>query len=245
MLLAIDAGNTNLVFALVDGGEIKARWRIATDPRRTADQYAVWLHQLLELEGYRSERRRRGDHRHRRPARAPQSRSAREQIFPCRAADRRAGRGGVADRARRRRAAERRRRPRAQRDRRARQAPGRPDRRSISAPRRRSTWSTSSAPTRAGSSRRGSTCRSTRWSTPRPSCRGSRSRRPRTTSVIGRTTESQMLIGIYWGYVAMIEGLVERHEGARSAGRSRWSRPAGSRSCSTSTPRCSTRSSPT
>jgi type III pantothenate kinase len=52
MLLAIDAGNTNLVFALVDAGEIKARWRIATDPRRTADEYAVWLHQLLELEGY-------------------------------------------------------------------------------------------------------------------------------------------------------------------------------------------------
>jgi type III pantothenate kinase len=52
MLLAIDAGNTNLVFALVDGGAIKARWRIATDPRRTADQYSVWLHQLLELEGY-------------------------------------------------------------------------------------------------------------------------------------------------------------------------------------------------
>src|SRR3954454_23078235 len=52
MLLAIDAGNTNLVFALVAGGEIKARWRIATDPRRTADQYSVWLHQLLELEGF-------------------------------------------------------------------------------------------------------------------------------------------------------------------------------------------------
>ncbi|HET9354119.1 MAG TPA: type III pantothenate kinase [Sphingomicrobium sp.] len=52
MLLAIDAGNTNLVFALVDGQDIKARWRIATDPRRTADEYAVWLHQLLELEGY-------------------------------------------------------------------------------------------------------------------------------------------------------------------------------------------------
>jgi type III pantothenate kinase len=51
MLLAIDAGNTNLVFALVDGGTIRARWRIATDPRRTADEYAVWLHQLLELEG--------------------------------------------------------------------------------------------------------------------------------------------------------------------------------------------------
>jgi type III pantothenate kinase len=53
MLLAIDAGNTNLVFALVDETRtIRARWRIATDARRTADQYAVWLHQLLELEGY-------------------------------------------------------------------------------------------------------------------------------------------------------------------------------------------------
>jgi type III pantothenate kinase len=52
MLLAVDAGNTNVVFALVKQGEIRARWRIATDPRRTADEYAVWLHQLLELEGY-------------------------------------------------------------------------------------------------------------------------------------------------------------------------------------------------
>jgi type III pantothenate kinase len=51
MLLAIDAGNTNVVFALVEDGAIRARWRIATDPRRTADQYAVWLHQLIELEG--------------------------------------------------------------------------------------------------------------------------------------------------------------------------------------------------
>ena len=52
MLLAIDAGNTNVVFALVAEGEIRARWRIATDPRRTADEYAVWLHQLLALEGF-------------------------------------------------------------------------------------------------------------------------------------------------------------------------------------------------
>ncbi len=51
MLLAIDAGNTNIVFALVEGEDIRTRWRIASDPRRTADQYAVWLHQLLELEG--------------------------------------------------------------------------------------------------------------------------------------------------------------------------------------------------
>ena len=52
MLLAIDAGNTNVVFALFDGREIKARWRIATDARRTADEYAVWLSQLLSLTGY-------------------------------------------------------------------------------------------------------------------------------------------------------------------------------------------------
>jgi len=56
MLLVVDAGNTNVVFALFDlGGEgrptIKARWRIATDPRRTADEYAVWLLQLLAIEG--------------------------------------------------------------------------------------------------------------------------------------------------------------------------------------------------
>ena len=55
MLLAIDAGNTNIVFALVvereDGSAIRTRWRIATDPRRTADEYAVWLHQLLAMEG--------------------------------------------------------------------------------------------------------------------------------------------------------------------------------------------------
>jgi type III pantothenate kinase len=52
MLLAIDAGNTNVVFALVEGRRIAARWRIATDPRRTADEYAVWLSQLLSIEGY-------------------------------------------------------------------------------------------------------------------------------------------------------------------------------------------------
>src|SRR5690606_2303147 len=51
MLLAVDVGNTNVVFALMDSGEVRARWRIATDPRRTADEYAVWLLQLLAIEG--------------------------------------------------------------------------------------------------------------------------------------------------------------------------------------------------
>jgi type III pantothenate kinase len=51
MLLAVDAGNTNVVFALFEGRELRTRWRIATDARRTADEYAVWLLQLMEIEG--------------------------------------------------------------------------------------------------------------------------------------------------------------------------------------------------
>jgi type III pantothenate kinase len=53
MLLAVDNGNTNVKFALVDdAGNIVQRWRIATDARRTADEYAVWLDQLLRMEGH-------------------------------------------------------------------------------------------------------------------------------------------------------------------------------------------------
>jgi len=51
MLLAIDAGNTNVVFAVFEGRTLKARWRIATDSRRTGDEYAVWLMQLLTIRG--------------------------------------------------------------------------------------------------------------------------------------------------------------------------------------------------
>jgi len=51
MLLAVDVGNTNVVFAVFEKGEIRSRWRIATDPRRTADEYAVWLMQLMTIEG--------------------------------------------------------------------------------------------------------------------------------------------------------------------------------------------------
>ena len=51
MLLAVDVGNTNIVFAMFDGERMRTRWRIATDPRRTGDEYAVWLMQLLQIEG--------------------------------------------------------------------------------------------------------------------------------------------------------------------------------------------------
>lgn len=52
MLLTIDAGNTNTVFALFDGLATKRGvWRISTDVKRTADEYAVWLTQLMALDG--------------------------------------------------------------------------------------------------------------------------------------------------------------------------------------------------
>src|ERR1700761_782268 len=51
MLLAIDAGNTNIVFALYEGERMRAQWRAVTQVARTADEHAVWLSQLLALEG--------------------------------------------------------------------------------------------------------------------------------------------------------------------------------------------------
>jgi type III pantothenate kinase len=49
MLLAIDAGNTNIVFAVHDGREIRAEWRAVTETTRTADEWAVMLGPLLQL----------------------------------------------------------------------------------------------------------------------------------------------------------------------------------------------------
>ena len=49
MLLAIDCGNTNTVFSIWDGVRFLATWRIATDHKRTADEYFVWLSSLMML----------------------------------------------------------------------------------------------------------------------------------------------------------------------------------------------------
>lgn len=51
MLLAIEQGNTNTLFAAHDGSAWKAQWRTATESTRTADEYAVWLSGLLGLQG--------------------------------------------------------------------------------------------------------------------------------------------------------------------------------------------------
>lgn len=54
MLLAVDSGNTNVVFAVFsDDGTIRGEWRAATDGNRTADEFSVWLEQSMERDGLR------------------------------------------------------------------------------------------------------------------------------------------------------------------------------------------------
>jgi len=51
MLLTIDVGNTNTKLAVFEGTTLRGSWRSATNTTRTADEYAVWLTQLMELQG--------------------------------------------------------------------------------------------------------------------------------------------------------------------------------------------------
>ncbi len=55
MMLVVDAGNTNIVFAVHDGETWIGRWRIATDDQRTSDEYAVWLISLFSMSGIKRE----------------------------------------------------------------------------------------------------------------------------------------------------------------------------------------------
>src|SRR5215475_4306461 len=50
MLLAIDVGNTQTVFGLFDGDELRERFRIGTNPAHTADELAVLVRSLVDLE---------------------------------------------------------------------------------------------------------------------------------------------------------------------------------------------------
>ncbi|MFN4277611.1 MAG: type III pantothenate kinase [Ferrovibrio sp.] len=51
MLLAINANNTNVKFGVIDGDRIVGEWRQHTSAMRTADEHAVWLLQLMQIEG--------------------------------------------------------------------------------------------------------------------------------------------------------------------------------------------------
>ena len=51
MLIAIDSGNTNTVFAVFDSdGSVRGEWRSSTNTNRTADELWVWLGQLMQLD---------------------------------------------------------------------------------------------------------------------------------------------------------------------------------------------------
>ncbi len=47
MILAIDIGNTHTIFALYDGSDMLGKWRLATDYRRTADEFILWIERFL------------------------------------------------------------------------------------------------------------------------------------------------------------------------------------------------------
>jgi type III pantothenate kinase len=51
MLLAIDVGNTNTLFAVHDGTDWVVQWRSATEARKTADDHAAWLWRLADMHG--------------------------------------------------------------------------------------------------------------------------------------------------------------------------------------------------
>ena len=52
MLLCINANNTNVKFAVYDGEKPVGDWRLKTEAGRTADQYIVWLDQLMRMAGF-------------------------------------------------------------------------------------------------------------------------------------------------------------------------------------------------
>ena len=190
------------------GDQIKARWRIATDPRRTADEYAVWLHQLLELEGFG-----RGDVGQVIigtvvPRALHNLEVLSEKYFGVEPLV--AGRARPNGRSRSMSTSRRASAPTARSmPSRPRQASGRLDRHRF---RHRDDL------------RRGRFFGAYKGGIIAPGINlsldalvGAAAKLPRIAiavphdeSVVGRTTETQMLIGVYWGYVAMIEGLVAR-----------------------------------
>ncbi len=51
MLLAIDIGNTNIVWGVYDNHTLVAHWRLATDVKRTSDEYGILFSNLLAAAG--------------------------------------------------------------------------------------------------------------------------------------------------------------------------------------------------
>jgi type III pantothenate kinase len=56
MLLAVDIGNTNIVWGIYDGSSLAGHWRLATDSKKTADEYGILFTNLLGAAGFPSRR---------------------------------------------------------------------------------------------------------------------------------------------------------------------------------------------
>src|SRR2546428_8772164 len=56
MLLAIDIGNTNIVWGVFDGAKLLADWRVGTDHSKTTDEYGILLLDLLRVKGISPDR---------------------------------------------------------------------------------------------------------------------------------------------------------------------------------------------
>ena len=55
MLLTIDIGNTNVVWGLFEDSTLRGHWRLATESRRTDDEYGILLLNLLDNAGFSPE----------------------------------------------------------------------------------------------------------------------------------------------------------------------------------------------
>jgi len=56
MLLAVDIGNTNIVAGIFDGARLLTHWRLASDPKATADEYGVLCLSIMARDGQFPER---------------------------------------------------------------------------------------------------------------------------------------------------------------------------------------------
>lgn len=54
MLLAIDVGNTNVVFGIFEGDRMLESWRLATDKNRSADEYGIMFESMYKHSGFES-----------------------------------------------------------------------------------------------------------------------------------------------------------------------------------------------
>ncbi len=215
-LLCADIGNSHTVLGLLRDGDVLDHWRVATDERRTADEWAVlirglladstvadnlagisvcatvpavlheWRDMLRSHFGDRAQRRRR-----------------------ARRANRRARAHGQPARGRRRPDHQRaRRRPAVRRALRS---------SSTSAPPPRSTWSARAGSTSAARSPRASTSPSRRSAGAVPSC--ARSSCSARGTVIAKNTVEALQSGIVFGFASQVDGIVARMIGELGVGR--------------------------